>query len=159
MAASRNKMTDRFSWRYFLRPRNAILTMIGLAILIQIIPVWLLQTNPPAQAEPPWDSATTRLLVQETCFDCHSNYTAWPWYSKIAPVSWLVTQDVIRGRSHLNFTEWQSGPQDSFLAERAVSAVQRGAMPPSYYVWLHPKANLSAAQKQQLIQGLQRSLH
>jgi hypothetical protein len=118
-----------------------------------------LQTNPPAHAEPPWDSASTRLLVQETCFDCHSNHTVWPWYSRIAPVSWLITQDVIRGRRHLNFSDWQSGSQSSFLAERAVSAVQRGAMPPSYYVWMHPKANLSAAQKQQLIQGLERSLH
>ena len=110
----------------------AILTVIGLVILIQLIPVWLLQTNPPAHAEPPWDSAATRTLAQDACFDCHSTYTVWPWYSRIAPVSWLVTQDVIRGRRHLNFSDWQSGPQDSFLAERAVSAVQRGAMPSAH---------------------------
>jgi hypothetical protein len=159
MASSRDQLTGGFTWRFFLRPRNAILTVIGLLILIQLIPVWLLQTNPPAHAGPPWDSATTRLLVQQTCFDCHSNYTVWPWYSRIAPISWLVTQDVVRGRRHLNFSDWQSGSQHSFLAERAVSAVQRGAMPPSYYVWMHPKANLSATQKQQLIQGLERTLH
>jgi cytochrome c551/c552 len=159
MASSRDQLTGSFSWRFFLRPRNAILTAIGLVILIQLIPVWLLQTNPPARAEPPWNSASTRLLAQETCFDCHSNFTVWPWYSRIAPVSWLVTQDVIRGRRHLNFSEWQSGPQDSFLMEQVASAIQRGAMPPSYYVWMHPNANLSAAQKQQLIQGLERSLN
>ncbi len=133
--------------------------MILLILLIQIVPVWLWQTNPPALAEPPWDSPSTRQLVQQTCFDCHSNYTVWPWYSKIAPVSWLVTLDVIHGRSHLNFSEWQSGPQASLLLAQAVSAVQSGAMPPHTYSLLNPDANLSAAQKQQLIQGLERSLH
>jgi hypothetical protein len=158
MASSKNQMTDRFSWRFFLRPRNAILTVVGLVIMIQLIPVWLLQTNPSARAEPPWNSSTTRMLAQAACFDCHSNYTTWPWYSRVAPVSWLVTQDVIRGRRHLNFSDWHSGPQDSFLAEQAASAVQRGAMPPSYYVWMHPKVDLTAAEKQQLIQGLELSL-
>jgi hypothetical protein len=159
MASQGNNAARRRSWRFLLRPRNAILTIVGLLILIQLIPVWLFQTNPPARAEPPWDSAATRALVQQACFDCHSSYTAWPWYSRVAPVSWLVTWDVIRGRRHLNFTQWQSGPQDSFLAERAARAVERGDMPPSYYVMMHPRANLSAAQKQQLIQGLERSLH
>jgi hypothetical protein len=71
----------------------------------------------------------------------------------------LVTFDVIRGRRHINFTDWQSGPQDSFILDRAVRAIDRGSMPPSYYVMMHPQANLSAAQKQQLIQGLEQSLH
>jgi hypothetical protein len=159
MASLGNQPAQRFSWRFFLRPRNAILAVIGLFLLIQLIPVWLFQTNPPARAEPPWDSATTRTLVQQACFDCHSIYTVWPWYSKVAPVSWLVTWDVVRGRRHLNFSDWQSGPQDSFIMDRVVRAVQRGSMPPSYYTLMHPQAGLTDAQMQQLIQGLERSLH
>lgn len=143
----------------FLRPRNAALGVVGLFLLMQLVPVWLLQTNPPAGAQPAWDSPTTKALAQASCFDCHSNYTSWPWYSKVAPASWLVTFDVFRGRRHLNFTEWQSGPQNAYIRDRAVRAIQSGQMPPSYYVLMHPKAALSPAQKQQLIQGLERSLH
>jgi hypothetical protein len=146
MASIRNQRLGGISWRFFLRPRNFILSLIGLFILIQLILVWLLQTNPPARAEPPWNSPTTRALMQQACFDCHSSYTRWSWYSKVAPVSWLVTFDVIRGRNQINFADWQSGPQDSFILDRAVRAIERGSMPPSYYVMMHPMAKLSAAQ-------------
>lgn len=77
----------------------------------------------------------------------------------MAPVSWPVTWDVVRAPRHLNLTDWQSGPQDRFIADRAVRAVQRGSMPPSYYTLMHPKAALTGVQKQRLIQGLERSLH
>lgn len=153
------KPPRRWSWRWFLRPRNAILTVVGLFLLIQLVPVWLFQTNPAARAEPPWDSPTTRALAQQACFDCHSGYTRWPWYSKVAPASWLVTFDVFRGRRHLNFSDWHAGPGDSAIASQVRWRIQSGDMPPSYYLLLHPEANLSAADKQRLIKGLQRSLH
>jgi len=77
-------------------------------VLIQLIPVWLLQRNPPVSAEPNWDSPQTRALAKRACFDCHSNETAWPIYGRIAPISWLVTFDALAGRSALNFSEWNS---------------------------------------------------
>ena len=159
MAASGKPRVSRLSWRFFLHPRNFILSLIGLFVLIQLVPVWLLQTNPAAQAEPAWNSAATRALVATACFDCHSNYTTWPWYSHVAPVSWLVTFDVVRGRRHLNFSDWKSVSDPAFIADRAVRAVQNGDMPPSYYLLMHPKARLTDAQKQQLVAGLQQSLH
>jgi hypothetical protein len=141
------------------RPRNIVFGALGLFVLIQLVPVWLTQTNPPAHAEPPWDSAATRSLVQRSCFDCHTNYTVWPAYSRVAPVSWLVTFDVFRGRRHLNFSQWSAGPADSALLTRAIAAIRSGDMPPRYYVLMHPRAALSAREKQHLIAGLQRSLH
>jgi len=66
---------------------------------------------------------------------------------------------VIRGRRHLNFSDWKSVANPTWMADRAVRAIQRGEMPPSYYVLMHPKAALTAAQKQQLESGLQQSLH
>jgi hypothetical protein len=121
-------------------------------ILIQFIPYGHDHTNPPVAAEPNWDSPQTRELAVRACYDCHSNQTTWPWYSNIAPVSWLIQHDVVEGRSKLNFTDWNA-PQPE--ADNAARQVQRGAMPQSYYVALHPSANLTAEEKAALIKGLE----
>ncbi len=133
--------------------------VIGLPIVlflaIQLIPVWLLQNNPPVVAEPAWDSPETRALAQRACFDCHSNETAWPWYSRVAPVSWLITFDTIRGRRHLNFSEWGAEGEG---VEDIAELINDGEMPPANYLPLHPEARLTEAEKQQLIAGLEASL-
>jgi len=129
--------------------------VVGLFALAQLVPYGRSHTNPPVQAEPAWDSQQTRALAKRACFDCHSNLTTWPWYSNVAPVSWLVQRDVDSGRGALNFSEWNR-PQDG--AGDAVEAIQGGSMPPWYYTIQHPSAKLSAAQKQQLIAGLAATL-
>jgi hypothetical protein len=73
---------------------------------IQAVPYGRSHGNPPTTAEPRWDSPLTRELAARACFDCHSNLTSWPWYSNIAPVSWLIQRDVDGGRGSLNFSEW-----------------------------------------------------
>ncbi len=144
-------------------------TPILLFLLIQLVPVWAAQTNPPVVSEPQWNSPQTRALAVRACFDCHSNQTTWPWYSRVAPISWLVTSDVIRGRNRLNFSEWgvpRSGGEGGEGGERGGRegggevgrTITRGSMPPWYYILLHPSAQLTDAEKQQLIQGLQASL-
>jgi len=123
--------------------------------LIQLIPYGRIHNNPPVVAEPTWDSPTTRTLAQRACFDCHSNETTYPWYASIAPVSWLTQSDIDRGRNRLNFSNWTGNTR----ALRELSQViSRGSMPPFYYVWMHPTASLTAAEKQQLIDGLTASL-
>jgi len=123
--------------------------------LIQLVPYGRSHTNPPVVAEPAWDTPLTRTLAQRACFDCHSNQTTYPWYSNIAPVSWLTQSDVDRGRRRLNFSDWTGNNRGTGeLAE----AISRGSMPPFYYVWLHPTASLTAVEKQQLIAGLTASL-
>ncbi|MGB8643653.1 MAG: heme-binding domain-containing protein [Anaerolineae bacterium] len=143
---------------------GCIAAPIVLFILIQLIPVWLLQTNPPVVAEPPWNSPQTRALAQRACFDCHSNATNWPWFTRIAPGSWLVTLDVIRGRDHLNFSTYRPGQSigegegGARGATRMARMIESGEMPPGNYLLLHPEAQLTAAEKQVLIQGLQAML-
>lgn len=149
--------------RPWLRPKRILLVVIGLFVLAQLIPVWLLQTNPRATGGVTWNSARTATLVRDACYDCHSSATTWPWYSHVAPVSWLVTFDVVRGRNHLNFSNWQTGTgfggrSPARLADRASNAVLSGDMPPSYYTIMHPKAALSSAERQQLAAGLLQSL-
>jgi hypothetical protein len=133
-----------------------IVGLVVLGLLIQLIPLPARGNNPPVVSEPPWDSPQTRALAKRACFDCHSNETVWPWYSYIAPVSWLVYNDTMRGRSRMNFSEWNTGSLRR--AEEIAGVIQEGEMPPAIYLPMHPSARLTAAEKQQLITGLTASL-
>ena len=117
--------------------------------LIQLIPID--RTNPPTTQEPKWSSPEARTLVQKSCFQCHSNQTEWPWYSYIAPASWLIKFDVVRGRDQFNFSEWDRNPGE---LDEMVREIQRGSMPPLQYTLFHPDARLSNQQKQALIDAL-----
>jgi hypothetical protein len=123
----------------------------GIFVLVQLVPYGWSRTNPPVRAEPAWDAPRTRELFFRACADCHSNQTEWPWYSKIAPVSWLVVRDVEVGRSHFNVSEWDRPQED---AGEAAEEVRDGEMPLPIYLPAHPEARLSAAEKAELVRGL-----
>ncbi|MBI5959798.1 MAG: heme-binding domain-containing protein, partial [Chloroflexi bacterium] len=80
---------------------------------IQLIPVP--RDNPPVRREPVWNSAETRTLAVDACFDCHSSETEWPWYTGIAPFSWVVWYDVTEGREALDFSDWDRHVDDDFV--------------------------------------------
>jgi mono/diheme cytochrome c family protein len=128
---------------------------VALFLLIQLAPYGRDHSNPPVRQEPPWDSPRTRELFRRACFDCHSNETVWPWYANLAPVSWIVQNDVEGGRAHLNFSEWDR-PQRS--AEDVALVVLEGEMPPWIYRPLHPEARLSGTEQRELVAGAERSL-
>jgi hypothetical protein len=130
----------------------ATLVGVGLFGLIQLVPYGRNHSNPPVLAEPRWDTPATRTLAAKACFDCHSNLTTWPWYSNVAPVSWLVQRDVDGGRSQFNFSEWNK-PQDVSIGD-AVDAIRGGSMPPAIYKLMHPTARLSGSDNDALIKGL-----
>jgi len=135
----------------------AVIGLVAVGLLIQLIPLPGRGNNPPVTSEPPWDSPATRALATRACFDCHSNETVWPWYSYVAPISWLVYNDTMQGRSRLNFSEWNTSRLQSDLGE-ITGIIQEGEMPPLIYLPTHPDARLTAAEKQQLITGLTNSL-
>jgi mono/diheme cytochrome c family protein len=124
--------------------------------LIQLVPYGRDHTNPPVTQEVKWDSSRTRQLAAGACYDCHSNLTTWPWYSNVAPVSWLVYADVKGGRDALNFTEWNK-PQGEGAGD-AVEAVRDGSMPPFQYKPLHPAGRLTTAEREELARGLEKTL-
>lgn len=138
------------SWRRFL-VWSAVVAL-GLFVAIQVIPYGRDHSNPPVTQEPSWDSARTRQLASDSCFDCHSNLTKWRWYSNVAPMSWLVQRDVDGGRAALNFSEWDK-PQDAGIDD-ITETIRSGSMPPWFYLPLHPNAKLSQAEKDALIAGL-----
>jgi hypothetical protein len=89
-------------------------------------------------------------LLRNSCGDCHSNDTRWPWYSHLAPVSWFVTEHVKDGRRHLNFSEWlqdAGGPRRAAPEKRLeeiCDEVSKGGMPLRSYSLIHRNASLSA---------------
>jgi mono/diheme cytochrome c family protein len=120
-------------------------------LLIQLVPYGRSHTNPAVVAEPAWDSPETRGLFMRACADCHSNQTTWPWYSNVAPISWLLAHDVADGRKDFNISEW-GRPKNK--GDEAAKEVRKGEMPPWFYTPLHPQANLTPAERQRLIAGL-----
>ncbi len=130
------------------------LTGLVCLLLAQVIPYGRSHTNPPVIREPAWDSPRTRELAKRACFDCHSHETVWPWYSNIAPVSWLVQYDVDKGRQELNFSDWRGGAREGERPGKIGKEVVEGEMPPFQFLINHPEARLSTAEKQQLADGL-----
>lgn len=136
-------------------PRPALLPrllggLVAAFVLIQLVPYGRAHSNPPVQATPNWAEPDTKALFTRACADCHSNETKWPWYSNVAPVSWLVQRHVDEGRSKFNV----SIPGFGEDAGKAASEVRDGAMPEPTYLPMHPEAKLTDAETQQLIQGL-----
>ncbi len=129
----------------------AVFVVIG--GLLQLVPVN--RTNPPVQTTVQWDSPQTQQLWERACADCHSNQTQWPWYATLAPGSWLTAAHVNAGRARFNVSEMSSFARG---AGELADQIRSGAMPLADYTLIHPAARLTDAEKQALIQGLEKSL-
>jgi hypothetical protein len=94
----------------------------------------------------------TLAMVQRACRSCHSQQTEWPWYSHLAPVSWLLARDVQQARAHMNLSQWQdySANDRVRLLSEIGSAVRSREMPVQRYLWLHPEARLTDMERQQI---------
>ena len=141
-------------WRRLLL-RGAV-GLLVLFALMQAVPYGRSHTNPATTKEPAWDSQVTRTLFMDACGDCHSNATKWPWYSSLAPISWMTQRDVDGGRSQFDVSNWDR-PQDVSAGDMS-EAIRNGGMPPWFYTPMHPAASLSTADRDRLITGLARTL-
>jgi heme-binding protein len=117
------------------------------------------RTNPPAQsslvASPP-----IMTTLRRACYDCHSNETRWPWYSRVAPVSWLIVRDVNLGRKEINFSEWASYyPRTRRRKLEWIGrALHEEEMPPWSYRLMHPGARLTDADRAALVHWTESAL-
>jgi len=134
----------------------AAIVIVVLVLLIQFLPYGHTHTNPPVVKEPNWNSPVTRQIAQKACFDCHSNETIWPWYSNIAPMSWLVQRDVDVARSRMNFSDWG---RTSVEVGEIIEIVSEGEMPPFQYLLMHPGARFSEQEKTRFIDGINATLN
>ncbi|MCB9497553.1 MAG: heme-binding domain-containing protein [Fibrobacteria bacterium] len=134
-----------------IRPLPALAIAAGLALAAQAFRPD--RTNPAVVAEPSWDSPRTRALAQRACFDCHSHETIWPWYSNLAPASWLVAHHVEEGREHLNF----SAIDGSENVRKMIKEIRSHDMPTPDYRLMHASARLTEAERDSLVAGLERT--
>jgi hypothetical protein len=112
------------------------------------------RTNPPEDANRTLFAVTTvppdvARILQVSCLDCHSHRTDWPWYSNVAPVSWMLADHVSEGRHEMNFSTWAD--LDANRAQKLLGEiceeVEEGAMPEPTYLWMHRDARLSEQEK------------
>lgn len=132
------------------------IVLIAIVVVVQLIPSGLpdvisenkddliLNSNVP-------DSVA--YLLKNTCYDCHSNETAYPWYSYVAPVSWLVARDTKLGREELNFSNWAANDKMKMAKylDDIIDEVSDGAMPMAIYPIMHPEAKLTKSDRQMIV--------
>ena len=102
------------------------------------------RSDKPLLLDSTFDPQVVRTL-EKSCQNCHSEKTEWPWYSYVAPMSWMIENDVKRGRSHMNLSHWNgynAEEQQEILSKMSV-LVKNRAMPLPRYLLLHPEAKLS----------------
>lgn len=134
------------------RRAAALLALALGALAAQLITVE--HANPPVPpGARPIAPAQIEALLTRACYDCHSDRTRWPWYSWIAPVSWLVARDVALGRKQLNFSDWGSYyPQTRIRKLQWMGrALRERSMPPWSYRLMHPQARLTGDQRAALL--------
>ena len=132
------------------RGRRILTGAVALLVAVQLVPVD--RSNPVVQSD--IDApADVEAILRRSCYDCHSHETVWPWYSRVAPVSWLVAHDVEEGRGHLNFSEWpvtDFEDRESELRDIA-DEIAKGEMPLGIYLVMHREARLSEAESRLLV--------
>ncbi len=106
--------------------------------------LFITQTNP---------SPDVKLILQESCYDCHSNNTEYPWYNNVAPVSYWLSNHIKDGKKHLNFSDWGNYDDEKkdHKLDEVVQMIEAGEMPLNEYTWTHETAKLTEEQQKAVI--------
>jgi len=142
-------MKGNFSMNWF-RVKILVTVLVALFLIAQFVQPK--RTNPPvvpsrslqAHVQVPQNVS---VILNRACADCHSSQTVWPWYSHVAPISWVVVDDVKTGRSHINFQDWEAQENPKEAAEHLsliCKEVREKGMPLFSYRLMHKKARLSS---------------
>ncbi len=133
--------------------KYVLIALLGALLVAQFIPVE--RTNPPIDAGRTLQAHAqlnpqVSAVLDRSCADCHSHRTVWPWWSRVAPASWLVSSDVSDGRRELNLSDWQRYDVNNAARklEKICEEVQGGDMPLWFYTPLHPGTRVSATDRQ-----------
>lgn len=140
--------------------KKVILIVIGIFVVIQFFTID--KTNPTSDPQQDFIAITNPpveigSMIKSSCYDCHSYHTKYPWYSNVAPVSWLLKSHVNDGRNHLNFSIWPEYKEakKEHKVNECIEVINSGEMPMKGYVMLHSEAGLSDAQRNQLVGWLE----
>lgn len=137
--------------------------ILKISVIVIAVIFVSMQAIRPTLSNPPVDESLTinsrtqmtpevASILDRSCRDCHSNKTVWPWYTKLAPVSWWLADHVNEGRQNLNLSEWGKLPKDrqDRKLRQMCDEIQDGMMPLSSYLPMHPAAKLSEQDKKTL---------
>lgn len=135
--------------------KNVVLGLFVVGALAQLIrPA---RTNPPVDPSRTIEARTqmtpeVKAILDRSCRDCHTSNTVWPWYTDVAPVSWVVISHVNEGREHLALSDWATYDRDGAgrKLREMCEQVREGEMPMSSYVLAHQSAALTDADKEAL---------
>ena len=136
--------------------KRLLILIVVLLVVIQFVPVKApsnnINTSNDLVSVEKLDGDVS-VILKSSCYDCHSSQTHYPWYSYMAPVSWLVANDVKEGRAKLNFSDWGLNNKRRKIRqlEDIKEQVQQGEMPMGIYTVIHKKAKLTESQKQLLL--------
>lgn len=108
------------------------------------INAFLEETNPPEDV---------KLILKESCYDCHSDFTKYPWYNKITPVNYWLSNHIKHGKKHFNVSKWvgNSTKRKDHKFEELIEMVEAKEMPLNSYTWTHTEAKLSDEQIKALV--------
>ncbi len=136
--------------------KKIIYGIVILLVIIQFIPI---NHSVPEQItadhfyEATQPSPSVKATMDAACMDCHSFNTTYPWYSRVAPLSWWIQDHINEGREHLNFAVWNtySDKKKDHKLEELIEEVKEHEMPLDSYTWMHDEAKLTDEQRNELI--------
>jgi hypothetical protein len=119
-----------------------VISLAVLLIAVQLVPV---DRSNPTRGEDLQAPPAISKVLRQSCYDCHSNETKWPWYAHVAPVSWMLAYHVHEGRGKLNFSNWNhlSDKERAKLGHEIWEETSGGEMPLRVYLFLHAEARLN----------------
>jgi len=143
-----------------------LLKRIGFALLIVLVGIQFIPSRSnQSTVVPPTDFIKTfeapeqvGKILNTSCYNCHSNNTNYPWYSRVQPVGWFLENHINKGKEELNFSEFgsYSGRKQKSKLTSMISQVEDGEMPLASYTFIHREARLSAESKKTLIEYLKK---
>lgn len=103
-------------------------------------------------------SNEVKLILQQACYDCHSNVTKYPWYNNITPVNYWLAHHVDEGKEHFNVSKWSEYPnkRKDYKLKELIEMVEDKSMPLNSYTWAHGDAKLSDSQIKALVDWAQK---
>lgn len=136
--------------------KKLFLALLVMLIIIQFFPIST--DNPSTVAEEELEAIigsgySEMSLIKDACYDCHSNDSKFPGYSRLQPVGWFLRSHIRGGRQKVNFSTWgkYSPKQQNHKLQECVEVIEENRMPMKSYTWLHPKSKLSQGDKDNLI--------
>ncbi|MCF8266761.1 MAG: heme-binding domain-containing protein [Ignavibacteriales bacterium] len=125
--------------------KKIIFVLFAIFLVIQFIPVNRQNPQDPNTFNAPPE---VKVIFERSCFDCHTAQTEWPWYSFVAPISWLVARDVSEGRKELRLDLWgsYSDADKKNIIRHCIKEIEEGKMPMPIYTLIHTDADITPDQ-------------